>query len=65
MLMQKKSRDGCVKQRFCIDYRPLKAVTTPAAFSVLNIVHTSDLLGQSNIFTVRYGLRLSSDSYET
>jgi hypothetical protein len=52
VLVQKKSRDGAVKYRFCIDYRSLNAVTKPDANPIPNIVDTLDSLGQSNIFSV-------------
>ena len=50
--MQKKSRDGTVKYRFCIDYRSLNAVTKQDEYTIPNIVDTLDSLGQSKIFSV-------------
>jgi len=52
VLVQKKSRDGSIKYRFCIDYRSLNAVTKPDAYPIPNIVDTLDSLGRSKIFTV-------------
>ena len=52
VLVQKKSKDGSVKYRFCIDYRSLNAVTKPDAYPIPNIVDTLDSLGRSRIFTV-------------
>ena len=50
VLVQKKSKDGTIKYRFCIDYRGLNAVTKPDAYPIPNIVNTLDSLGQSKIF---------------
>jgi len=50
VLVQKKSKDGSVKYRFCIDYRALNAVTKPDAYPIPNIVDTLDSL--SKIFSV-------------
>ena len=50
VLVQKKSKDGNIKSRFCIDYLPLKAVTKLDAYPIPNIVDTLDTLGQSRIF---------------
>jgi hypothetical protein len=52
VLVQKKSKDGSVKYRFCIDYRSLNAVTKLDAYPILNIVDTLDSLGKSRIFSV-------------
>jgi hypothetical protein len=52
VLVQKKSKDGSVKYRFCVDYRTLNAVTKPDAYPIPNIVETLDSLGQSKIFSV-------------
>ena len=52
VLVQKKSRDGCVKYGFCIDYTALNAVTKPDAYPIPNIVETLDSSGQSKIFSV-------------
>ena len=52
VLVQKKSRNGTVKYRFCINYRFLNAVTKPDAYPIPNIVDTLDSLGQSKIFSV-------------
>ena len=40
VLVQKKSKDGSVKYRFCIDYRALNAVTKTNAYNIPNIVVT-------------------------
>ena len=53
VLVQKKSKDGIVKYRFCVDYRTLNAVTKPDAYPIPNnITDTLDSLGHSKIFTV-------------
>ena len=52
VLVQKKSRDGSIKYRFCVDYRNLNAETKPDAYPIPNITDTLDSLGQSKIFTV-------------
>jgi hypothetical protein len=52
VLVQKKTKDGSVKHRLCIDYRALNAVTKPDAYPIPNIVDTLDSLGCSKIFTV-------------
>ena len=52
VLVQKKSKDGTIKYRFCIDYRSLNAVTKPDAYPIPNIVDTLDSLGQSKFFSV-------------
>jgi len=52
VLVQKKSKDGTVKYRFCIDYRSLNAVTKPDAYPIPNIVDTLDSLRQSKFFSV-------------
>ena len=52
VLVQKKSRDGSIKYRFCTDYRSLNAVTKPDAYPIPNIVDTLDSLGHSEVFTV-------------
>jgi hypothetical protein len=52
VLVQKKSRDGSIKYRFCIDYRALNAVTKPDAYPIPNIADTLDSLGQSKILSV-------------
>ena len=62
VLIQKKSKDGTVKYRFCVDYRALNAVTKPDAYPIPNITYTLDSLGHSKIFAVRYGICLSSDT---
>jgi len=65
VLVQKKSRDGAVKYRFCIDYRSLNEVTKPDAYPIPNIVDTFDLLGLSTIFfSIIYGFGLSSDCHK-
>ena len=55
VLVQKKTKDGNIKYRFCVDHRALKAVTKPDAYSIPNIVDTLDSLGNSRTFCVRYG----------
>jgi hypothetical protein len=52
VLVQKKSKEGNIRYRFCIDYRTLNAVTKPDANPIPNIVETLDSLGQSKIFSV-------------
>ena len=52
VLVQKKSKDGTIKYRFCVDYRALNAVTKPDAYPIPNITDTLDSLGHSKIFTV-------------
>jgi hypothetical protein len=52
VLVQKKSKDGSIKYRFCVDYRSLNAVTKPDAYPIPNIVDTLDSLGHSKIFSV-------------
>jgi hypothetical protein len=52
VLVQKKSKDGSVKYRFCVDYRALNAVTKPDAYPIPNITDTLDSLGKSKIFSV-------------
>jgi len=65
VLVQKKSKDGSIKYRFCVDYRTLNAVTKPDVYPIPNIVDTLDLLGQQDIYSVRYGVGLSPDTYKT
>jgi hypothetical protein len=50
--VQKKSKDGSIKYRFCVDYRALNAVTKPDAYPIPNIVDTLDSLGHCKIFSV-------------
>ena len=52
VLVRKKTKDGSIKYRFCVDYRALNAVTKPDAYPIPNIVDTLDSLGQSCIFSV-------------
>ena len=52
VLVQKKSKNGSIKYRFCIDYRTLNAVTKPDAYPIPNIVDTLDSLGKSKIYSV-------------
>jgi len=52
VLVQKKSKDGSIKYRFCIGYRSLNAVTKPDAYPIPNIIDTLDSLGKSKIFSV-------------
>jgi hypothetical protein len=52
VLVQKKTKDGSIKYRLCIDYRALNAVTKPDAYAIPNIVDTLDSLGNSKIFSV-------------
>jgi len=46
VLIQKKSKDGSIKYRFCVDYRALNAVTKPDAYPIPNLVDTLDSLGE-------------------
>jgi hypothetical protein len=50
-LVQKISRDGSVKSRFCVDYRALNAMTKPDAYPIPNMTDTLDS-GHSKLFTV-------------
>jgi len=52
VLVQKKSKGGTIKYRFCVDYRALNAVTKLDAYPIPNITDTLDSLGHSKIFTV-------------
>jgi hypothetical protein len=52
VLVRKKTKDGSVKYRFCVDYRALNAVTKPDAYPIPNIMDTVDLVGHSKIFSV-------------
>jgi hypothetical protein len=52
VLVQKKSKEGSIKYRFCIDYKSLNAVTKPEAYPIPNIVDTLKSLGKSKIFSV-------------
>ena len=52
VLVQKKSKDGSIKYRFCVDYRALYVVTKLHAYPIPNIVDTLDSLGRSKIFSV-------------
>jgi len=52
VLVRKKTKDGSIKYRFCVDYRALNAVTKPDAYPILNIVDMLDSMGQSRIFSV-------------
>ena len=52
VLVQKKSKDGSIKYRFCVECRALNAVTKPDVYPIPNIVDTLDSLGRSKIFTV-------------
>jgi hypothetical protein len=52
VLVQKKTKDGSIKHRLCIDYRALNAVTKPDAYPIPNIVDTLDSLGCSRFFSV-------------
>ena len=51
VLVQKKSKDGSIKYRFCVEYRALNAATKPDAYPIPNITDTLDSLGHSKIFT--------------
>jgi hypothetical protein len=50
--MQKNSKDGSIKYRFCIDYWALNAVNKPDSYPIANTVDTLDSLGKSKIFSV-------------
>jgi hypothetical protein len=52
VLVKKKTTNGSVKYRFCVDYRLLNAVTKPDAYPIPNITDTLDSLGTSKIFSV-------------
>jgi hypothetical protein len=52
VVVQKKTKDGSVKYRLCIDYISLNAVTKPDAYPTPNVVDTLDSLGNSKIFSV-------------
>ena len=52
VLVKKKTTDGSIKYRFCVDYRSLNAVTKPDAYPIPNITDTLDSLGSSRIFSV-------------
>lgn len=52
VLVPKKSQDGTVKHRLCIDYRGLNAVTKSDAYPLPNIVETLDSLGKCKVFSV-------------
>jgi len=52
VLVQKKSNDGSIKYRFCVDYRALNAATKPDSYPITNITDTLDSLGYKKIFTV-------------
>jgi hypothetical protein len=52
VLVRKKTPDGSIKYRFCVDYRSLNAVTKPDAYPIPNILDTLDSLGNSKIFSV-------------
>jgi hypothetical protein len=50
VLVQKKSKDGSAKYRFCVDYRALNAVTKTDAYPIPNIVDTLDSLAKVKYF---------------
>jgi hypothetical protein len=52
VLVKKKTTDGFVKYRFCVDYRLLNAVTKPDAYPIPNVVDTLDSMRTSKIFSV-------------
>ena len=52
VLVQKRTKYGSVKYRFCIDYRALNCVTRPDAYTIPNIADTLDSLGYSKITSV-------------
>jgi hypothetical protein len=52
VLVQKKTKDGSINYRFCVDYRALNAVTKPEAYPIPNNVDTFDSLGHSKLFSV-------------
>ncbi|KAJ8865746.1 hypothetical protein PR048_033267 [Dryococelus australis] len=52
LLQEKKSETGDIKYRFCVDYRPLNAVTTSDIYPLPKIVDSIDILGQCKIFSV-------------
>ena len=52
VLVQKRTKYGSVKYRFCIDYRALNSVTRPDAYTIPNIADTLNSLGYSKITSV-------------
>jgi hypothetical protein len=52
VLVQKNTKDGSIKYRFCVDYRALNAIPKPDAYPISNIVDTLDSMGHSKIFSV-------------
>ena len=52
VLVQKKSKDGSIKYRFCVDNRALNAANKSDAYTPPNITDTLVSLGHSKIFTV-------------
>jgi hypothetical protein len=61
LLVQKRTEEGSVKYRFCIDYRALNAVTKPDAYPIPIIVDAFHSLGNSKIFSV---LDMASGYYQ-
>jgi hypothetical protein len=46
VLVRKKTVDGSIKYRFCVDFRSLNAVTKPDLYLTPDIIDTLDTLGK-------------------
>jgi hypothetical protein len=58
VLVQKETKYGSIKYRFCVEYRALKVVTKLDGYPIPNTADTLDSLGHSKIFFV---LDMASD----